>query len=105
MGSVGLLKIIKIFMKINPDKTGRTCFTHLQKHVPKLQKLDVGSCFTQWDSFDFSKVPINNTKFKKMLVDKGKTSLTSSLIAKELNENEIPQCYKDFLTNAKQMVT
>ncbi|MGB8219975.1 MAG: AAA family ATPase [Methanoregula sp.] len=105
MRSAGPLKLIKIFIKIDPDQTGQKCFNHLQKFVPELQKLDASTCLAQWDLFDFSKVPIDNTKFKKLLVEKGKTSLTSSLIAKELNENEIPQCYKDFLTNAKQMVT
>lgn len=105
MRSVGVLKLIKIFMKIDPSKTGEKCFHHLQKCVPDLLKMDVRTCLTQWDSFDFSNVPINDAKFKKLLIERGKTSLTSSLISKELSENEIPQCYKDFLINAKKMVT
>lgn len=105
MRSVGALKLIKIFIKIDPDQTGGKCLNYLRKYIPKLRKMDIGTCLDQWDSFDFSKVPLNNTKIKNLLVEKGKTALTSSLIAKELSENEIPLCYKDFLVTAKQMVT
>ena len=56
-------------------------------------------------SIDFSPVKIDRILVIQTLKQHCKTALAGSLIAEKMSEEEIPECYKEFLLASRDMVT
>jgi len=102
--SVDLLKLVKSIIQTAPEEAGDSYLQFLRRDIIEIRRMDTKEILTKWDSIDFSSVIIDQGRVIDTLTKHCKTALTGSLIAAQLNVDEIPPCYKKFLNAARDMV-
>lgn len=105
VNSVDNLKLIKIFIQIDPDGIGKYYLMQIRSCITETQTMDASKILEDWDSLNFKGFKIEQKELIKTLEDKCKSSLFSSMICSRLDDKDIPKCYKDLIIKARDTVT
>jgi hypothetical protein len=98
------LKLVKAIIQAAPEEAGASYLNFLRRDVKDIRKMEIREILIKWESIDFSSVKIDQKLVIDTLTNHCKTALTGSLIAAQLNVEEIPPCYNKFLAAARDMV-
>lgn len=109
VNTVNNLKLVKILLPMYNNDPNNKYLKLLRKYVEETRHMSIQDIISNWDNINLE--PFTNAtkdSIKDMLIkslgDEFKTSLTTSIICAQLQETEIPKCYKDMLLSAKEMV-
>lgn len=103
--SIDTKKIIKILIKLFPDQIGDGYINFLKSKIPEIKSLNSNQIIDRFDSLDFEGIVIDTDKLIKSLRNNCKTSLFWSMFCSEIDVDDIPDCYKNLLSKAKEMVS
>lgn len=102
--SVDFSRALKLILKIDNGPVSNRIVYDINQNIIS-DSLDKSQIIDIWDSIDLSKLTVvNNTNLAKFLRDNFKTALFWSLFCKELELNEIPDCYQKFISKAKELM-
>lgn len=103
--SVNNLSIVKrILMNIDDEDTSYVGLVN--EYVPETRRMSVQEILDNWEQLNLQNLQDNIDKEKLIdtLQKHAKNALFWSLFCSEMTEDEIPECYKDTIINAKNMV-
>lgn len=78
----------------------------IRRYVPETRTMDTEDIISSWDTFNIEKLKsnINPKKLITTLQTNSKNSLFWSIFCSDIPENEIPECYKELIKKAKELV-
>lgn len=102
--SVPNIKILKILIKLFPDGIGKSYLDFLKSQIPELIRLNSSQVISRWEEFNMNAISIDSSKLLAALRRKCKTAFFWSIFCSELNQDEIPACYREVIIKSKEMV-
>lgn len=102
--SVDFSRALKLILKIDNGSASRKIIRDINRNILPTP-LSKSQIISGWDTIDLSQLTIvDNTNLDQFLRDNFKTALFWSLFCKELELNEIPDCYQKFISKAKDLM-